>query len=281
MHTRLGDALCNRLESIGVAGLSRGTATCVKCFDTWLPKHDSGGCIPPTMADVDTSAEIPALRVEGLYKTYDGGIEAVRGVDLTVPSGEMLAIMGKSGSGKSTLLSLVGTLDKPDKGRIWLHGQDTAAIKNLARFRREEIGFVFQLHYLLPHLSLIDNVALPLQGKPGAQMQAHTALEQVGLEHRIRHVPGKVSGGERQRAAIARAIVNRPRVLLADEPTGNVDSESEASLLNLFESLQKELGMTLIVVTHERGVADRADRIVHYKDGQIDSIETNEVRKSA
>ena len=228
------------------------------------------------MPDAATSSEVPALRVEGLYKTYPGGIEAVRGVDLTVPNGEMLAIMGKSGSGKSTLLSLVGTLDKPDKGRIWLHGQDTATIRNLAKFRREEIGFVFQLHYLLPHLTLLDNVALPLQGKPDAQMLAHKALEQVGLEHRVSHVPGKVSGGERQRAAIARAIVNRPRVLLADEPTGNVDSEIEGVLLDLFGSLQKELGMTLIVVTHERGVADRADRIVHYKDGQIDSIEAKE-----
>ena len=228
------------------------------------------------MSDTGETSEAPALRIEGLYKTYAGGIEAVKGVDLIVPSGEMLAIMGKSGSGKSTLLSLVGTLDKPDKGRIWLHGQDTSTIRNLARFRREEIGFVFQLHYLLPHLTLIDNVALPLQGKPDAQMLAHTALEQVGLDHRIHHVPGKVSGGERQRAAIARAIVNRPRVLLADEPTGNVDSEIEGVLLDLFDSLQKELGMTLIVVTHERSVAERADRIVHYKDGRIDRIETKE-----
>ena len=228
------------------------------------------------MPDAGTSSEVPALRVEELYKTYPGGIEAVRGVNLTVPHSEMLAIMGKSGSGKSTLLSLVGTLDKPDKGRIWLHGQDTSTIRNLARFRREEIGFVFQLHYLLPHLTLLDNVALPLLGKSDAQKLARTALEQVGLAHRVSHVPGKVSGGERQRAAIARAIVNRPRVLLADEPTGNVDSESEAVLLDLFESLQREMGMTLVVVTHERGVADRADRIVHYKDGQIESIETKE-----
>ncbi|MBZ0136243.1 MAG: ABC transporter ATP-binding protein [Planctomycetes bacterium] len=228
------------------------------------------------MPDTTTSADVPALRIEGLYKTYPGGIEAVRGIDLVVPGGEMLAIMGKSGSGKSTLLSLVGTLDKPDKGRIWLHGQDTATIRDLAKFRREEIGFVFQLHYLLPHLTLLDNVALPLLGKADALRLAATALEQVGLSHRMKHPPAKVSGGERQRAAIARAIVNRPRVLLADEPTGNVDSDSEASLLDLFQSLRDEMGMTLIVVTHERGVADRADRIVHYKDGQIESIETRE-----
>lgn len=188
----------------------------------------------------------------------------------------MLAIMGKSGSGKSTLLNLIGTLDRPDKGRISIHGQDTRRIQNLALFRREEIGFVFQLHYLLPHLTLLDNVALPIQGKPDALKLARRALEQVGLDHRVKHAPTKVSGGERQRAAIARAIVNRPRVLLADEPTGNVDSESEASLLDLFASLRAELGMTLVVVTHERGVAERANRIAHYKDGKIEEIESHE-----
>lgn len=221
-------------------------------------------------------ATTPALQIEGVFKTYPGGIEAVKGVSLTVRHGEMLAIMGKSGSGKSTLLSLIGTLDKLDAGRILIHGQDISKIRDLARFRREEIGFVFQLHYLLPHLTLLDNVALPLQGKHDALALARKALEQVGLGHRLDHVPAKVSGGERQRAAIARAIVNRPRVLLADEPTGNVDSESEAALLDLFESLRRELGMTLVVVTHERGVAERADRIVHYRDGQIENIEVKE-----
>lgn len=221
-------------------------------------------------------ATTPALQIEGVFKTYPGGIEAVKGVSLTVRHGEMVAIMGKSGSGKSTLLSLIGTLDKLDAGRILIHGQDISKIRDLARFRREEIGFVFQLHYLLPHLTLLDNVALPLQGKRDALALARKALEQVGLGHRLDHVPAKVSGGERQRAAIARAIVNRPRVLLADEPTGNVDSESEAALLDLFESLRRELGMTLVVVTHERGVAERADRIVHYRDGQIENIEVKE-----
>jgi len=225
------------------------------------------------MNESDTT---PALQIEGVFKTYPGGIEAVKGVSLAVRHGEMLAIMGKSGSGKSTLLSLIGTLDKLDAGRILIHGQDIAKIRDLARFRREEIGFVFQLHYLLPHLTLLDNVALPLQGKRDALPLARKALEQVGLGHRLDHVPAKVSGGERQRAAIARAIVNRPRVLLADEPTGNVDSESEAALLDLFESLRRELGMTLVVVTHERGVAERADRIVHYRDGQIENIEVKD-----
>jgi ABC-type lipoprotein export system ATPase subunit len=224
--------------------------------------------------NADNPDSSPAIQIEGLYKTYAGGIEAVKDINLSVADGEMLAIMGKSGSGKSTLLSLIGTLDRPDKGRILIHGQDVSRITNLSKFRREKIGFVFQLHYLLPHLTLLDNVALPIQGRPRAQARAREALEQVGLGHRVHHVPATVSGGERQRAAVARAVVNRPSVLLADEPTGNVDSESEAALLDLFQGLRSELGMTLVVVTHERGVADRADRIAHYKDGRIDSIES-------
>lgn len=223
----------------------------------------------------------PAVKVRDLSKTYNGDIRPVRGINLDVVDGEMLAIMGKSGSGKSTLLSLIGTLDKPDSGSVEIHGQNVRHIDNLAKFRREEIGFVFQLHYLLPHLTLLDNVALPLQGKSNAKNFAREALDQVGLSHRLKHTPVKVSGGERQRAAIARAIVNRPRVLLADEPTGNVDSESEASLLDLFEGLRAVLGMTAIVVTHESSVAERADRIVHYLDGEIERIEQQRAVKES
>ncbi|MBK9975477.1 MAG: ABC transporter ATP-binding protein [Planctomycetes bacterium] len=224
------------------------------------------------MPDASTSS-LPAVRVRGLFKTYEGAIEAVRGVDLDVMPGEMVALMGKSGSGKSTLMNLVGSLDRPDRGTIEFFGRDLAHVSDLPEFRQSEIGFVFQLHCLLPHLSLLDNVALPLQGRSGALAKAREALAEVGLGHRVSHVPAKVSGGERQRAAIARAIVNRPRVLLADEPTGNVDSESEKTLLDLFDRLRSEKGMTLLVVTHERGVADRADRVLHYKDGQIERVE--------
>ncbi len=214
----------------------------------------------------------PAISVEGLSKSYAGDIQAVRGVDLTIETGEMVAIMGRSGSGKSTLMNLIGSLDRPDQGRVLFFGRDIAHIKNLAAFRLSAIGFVFQLHYLLPHLTLLDNVALPILGSKGAILKAREALAAVGLESRVTHVPGKVSGGERQRAAIARAIVNQPKVLLADEPTGNVDSETEAELMDLFEKLQRERGMTLVVVTHEPGVAARADRIVHFKDGRIESV---------
>lgn len=214
-----------------------------------------------------------ALQITGLKKTYPGQIQAVKGVDLTVAQGEMVAIMGKSGSGKSTLMNLIGTLDRPDAGQISFHGVDLRHVRDLAKFRRREIGFVFQLHYLLPHLTLLDNVALPLQGQPGALELARKALERVGLAHRLKHTADKVSGGERQRGAIARAIVNEPKLLLADEPTGNVDSENERSLLDLFDALRSDLGTTIIVITHERSVAERADRIVHYKDGLIDQIE--------
>ncbi|MBK8205925.1 MAG: ABC transporter ATP-binding protein [Planctomycetes bacterium] len=217
----------------------------------------------------------PAVSLKGVHKTYPGAdrVQAVRGVDLDVAEGEMVAIMGKSGSGKSTLLNLIGTLDRPDRGAILFHGRDIRGVSGLARFRREEIGFVFQLHCLLPHLTLLDNVALPIQGVAGANALAHEALKRVGLADRARHTPVTVSGGERQRAAIARAIVNKPKVLLADEPTGNVDSENEAIILHLFDELRQSLGMTLIVVTHERSVAERADRIVHFKDGAIEHIE--------
>lgn len=222
------------------------------------------------MTESGTSAAVPAIRARGLSKTYPGAIHAVQGVDMDAFPGELVAIMGKSGSGKSTLLNLLGTLDKPDGGSLEFHGKTLQQLGNLARFRLEELGFVFQLHCLLPHLTLLDNVALPLQGRTGATAKARQALEEVGLSHRLKHRPATVSGGERQRAAIARAIVNGPRILLADEPTGNVDSETELLLLDLFDALRVNRRMALVVVTHDATVARRADRVLHYRDGRIE-----------
>lgn len=245
-------------------------------------RNSARGCqksMPKHHAAMDPSAP-PAIVLRRVSKSYPGAevVQAVREVDLEVASGEMVAIVGKSGSGKSTLLNLIGTLDRADSGEIILHGRDVRGVSNLARFRREEIGFVFQLHCLLPHLTLLDNVALPIQGQGDAIKRARAALERVGLSHRARHTPVKVSGGERQRAAIARAIVNNPRTLLADEPTGNVDSENEAVLLDLFDDLRANLGMTIVVVTHDPTVADRANRVVYFKDGRIERIETRNSR---
>ena len=222
------------------------------------------------------------IEVEALSKSYQMGsekIHALRGVDLTVERGEYIAIMGPSGSGKSTFLNLLGCLDTPTTGRYVLNDHDVSSMAedDLAQVRNEEIGFVFQTFNLLARATALQNVELPLvyAGVTAHERQARAreALEKVDLLDRVMHRPNELSGGQRQRVAIARALVNDPSIILADEPTGNLDSVAGADLLELLDGLH-EKGHTLFVVTHERDVAEHARSIVHLRDGQIESIES-------
>ena len=221
---------------------------------------------------------------ENLWKTYvmgDQELHALRGVSLNIRHGEYVAIMGPSGSGKSTLMNLIGCLDSPSQGKYWLNGHDVSDLSDdeLARIRNKEIGFVFQTFNLLPRASALHNVELPLiyAGIPSAERleRAKHALKIVDLEKRMYHKPNELSGGQRQRVAVARALVNNPSILLADEPTGNLDSATSADIMALFERLYQQ-GNTIVLVTHERDIAEYAHRIVTIRDGKIHSDETRE-----
>ena len=218
------------------------------------------------------------IETSDLWKTYvmgDEEIHALRGVSISIDRGEYLAIMGPSGSGKSTLMNLIGCLDTPSKGSYILNGQEVARMDDneLARIRNEEIGFVFQTFNLLPRASALNNVALPLvyAGVPAAERdkRAKAALEKVELTSRMTHRPNELSGGQRQRVAIARALVNNPSILLADEPTGNLDSKTGAEIMQLFERLHQG-GNTIVLVTHEADVAAHAHRALHLRDGVVE-----------
>ncbi len=215
------------------------------------------------------------VRAQGLRKEYgrEGGlVRAVNSVDLEVARGEALAIMGPSGCGKSTLLHLVGGLDRPSAGELWLAGRriDRLSERELARLRRHEVGFVFQAYHLMDELTAQENVELPalLAGRsPGeARRRARQLLDQVGLAERADHLPSALSGGQRQRVAIARALANEPQLVLADEPTGNLDSAATLEVLRLFEALHGA-GLTLVIVTHDERIAATADRLISMRDG--------------
>jgi len=221
----------------------------------------------------------PLIRLEDVWKTYAMGAEeihALRGVNLSIDRNEYLAIMGPSGSGKSTLMNLIGCLDTPSRGSYVLGGRKVSDLGDdeLARIRNREIGFVFQTFHLLPRATALRNVELPLvySGVPAAdrRQRALQALEEVELADRAQHRPNELSGGQRQRVAVARALVTRPSLLLADEPTGNLDSATSAEIMDLFERLHRE-GNTVVLVTHERDTAQRAHRIVTIHDGRIAS----------
>ena len=221
-----------------------------------------------------------AVELVDARKTYQLGepVHALDGVTVDVPRGSYTAVMGPSGSGKSTLMNLVGCLDTPTSGSVFVDGADVGAMndRGRTRLRGEKVGFVFQTFNLLPRLTAVENVALPLVFRGVSKDERHERaadiLERVGLGDRLGHAPNELSGGQRQRVAIARALVNDPALLLADEPTGNLDSETGANILDLFDELKAE-GNTLVMVTHERDVAERADRIIHLLDGHIERIE--------
>jgi putative ABC transport system ATP-binding protein len=231
------------------------------------------------------SAPVPhddIIVVEDLWRTYDMGseqqVQALRGVSLRIKRNEYVAIMGPSGSGKSTLMNLIGCLDTPSKGNYWLNGQLVSELDDdqLARIRNKEIGFVFQTFNLLARATSLHNVELPLiyNGTPAAARiaRAKEALTDVGLESRMNHKPNELSGGQRQRVAVARALVNHPSIILADEPTGNLDSKTGLEIMALFDTLHAS-GNTIVLVTHEPDIAEFAHRVVHIRDGQIFSDE--------
>jgi putative ABC transport system ATP-binding protein len=252
-------------------------------------KKDRGDNMVAEQAVLDRAIDIPyavpgsstVIRTDDLWRTYVMGAEevhALRGVSFEVQRGEYMAIMGPSGSGKSTLMNLIGCLDTPSSGQYWLNGKLVSEMDDdeLAHIRNKEIGFVFQTFNLLPRATALHNVELPLiyNGTPRAQRleMAKLALDRVDLTNRMDHKPNELSGGQRQRVAIARALVNNPSIILADEPTGNLDSQTSQEIMALFDELHKQ-GNTIILVTHEHDIAEHAHRVLHILDGRINRDE--------
>ena len=214
------------------------------------------------------------IQIEGITKSF-GSLQVLKGIDLNINKGEVVSIVGPSGAGKTTLLQIMGTLDKADSGRIILNGTDVTRLKEkeLSAFRNKEIGFVFQFHQLLPEFTALENVAIPalIQGCSAgdANKRAKEMLEMLGLAERASHKPAELSGGEKQRVAVARALINHPSVVLADEPSGSLDTKNKEELHQLFFDLRDKLGQTFVIVTHDEGLAAQTDRTIHMLDGKI------------
>lgn len=217
------------------------------------------------------------IEAKGIHKNF-GRVEVLKGVDLAIAAGEVVALVGASGAGKTTLLQIVGTLSRPDAGTVRYDGRDVLRMtdRELSRFRNEHIGFVFQLHRLLPEFTLAENVAMPalIAGRSRGESMARAMelLDYLGLKSRAGHRPSELSGGEAQRGAVARALVNRPSVVLADEPSGSLDSQNRAELHRLFFDLRRDMGATFLIVTHDESLAADCDRTVRMADGLVHSI---------
>lgn len=215
------------------------------------------------------------IQANGIYKSF-GNVDVIKGIDLHINKGEIVAIVGASGAGKSTLLQILGTLDKPDKGKVIIDNQDITSLnqKNIASFRNKKIGFVFQFHHLLPEFTALENICIPafIAGVPKkeAANKAMALLEYLRLTERASHKPSMLSGGEQQRVAIARALINNPAIILADEPSGNLDSQNAKELHELFFSLREKTGQTFVIVTHNPSLANMADRALTIVDGKIE-----------
>jgi lipoprotein-releasing system ATP-binding protein len=214
------------------------------------------------------------IKAENIKKSF-GPLQVLKGINLDVPAGKLYSIVGASGAGKTTLLQILGTLSNPDEGKVFIDGRDVSAMqeRELSRFRNQKLGFVFQFHHLLPEFSSLENVCIPAYiggaSRLKAEARAKELLDYLGLSERLNHKPSQLSGGEKQRVAVARALVNRPAVVLADEPSGNLDSQNRDDLHELLFALRDEMGQTFVIVTHDDSFAQRSDQIIHIRDGII------------
>ena len=214
------------------------------------------------------------IKAENITKSY-GSLQVLKGIDVEISKGQIVSIVGASGAGKTTLLQIIGTLSRPDSGKVWFDGTEVHGLKDrdLSRFRNQHIGFVFQFHHLLPEFTALENVCIPAlinkQSRKKAEGKAREILTFLGLDHRLEHKPDELSGGEQQRVAVARALINNPLVIFADEPSGNLDSKNKQELHSLFFSLRDKFNQTFIIVTHDMNLAEMSDRMIRMEDGKI------------